>query len=49
MLKANVKHPNAIIIGERKELDSKERSGGSKFANAFSNFWFCVQNAAPVA
>ena len=43
LLQANIAHPDAIIIGERKDLDSKERSGGSKFANAFSNFWFCVQ------
>ncbi len=43
LLKANIEHPGALIIGERKDLDQKERSGGSKFANAFSNFWFCVQ------
>jgi hypothetical protein len=43
MLKANIENPGALIVGERKELASKERSGGSKFANAFSNFWFFVQ------
>jgi len=43
MLKANQKHPGCLIVGQRKGLDSMERSGGSKFANAFSNFWFTVQ------
>ena len=43
MLEANIKHPGALLIGERKDLETQERSGGSKFANAFSNFWFCVQ------
>lgn len=43
MLRANVSNAGAIIVGERKDLDSMERSGGSRFANAFSNFWFCVQ------
>ena len=43
MLKANIENPGALIVGERKELASKERSRGSKFANAFSNFWFFVQ------
>ena len=41
-LEANLHHPEAIILGQRK-LDGVERSGGSKFANAFGNFWFCVQ------
>ena len=41
-LDANQRHPEAIILGQRK-LDGVERSGGSKFANAFGNFWFCVQ------
>ncbi|MBQ0073740.1 MAG: glycosyltransferase [Prevotella sp.] len=45
LLKANIENPGALLIGERKDLDSKERSGGSKFANAFSNFWFAVQTA----
>ena len=42
LLDANIKHPGAIIIGQRK-LKGVDRSAGSKFANAFSNFWFCVQ------
>lgn len=42
-LKANQQHPGALIIGKRKGLENMERSAGSKFANAFSNFWFCVQ------
>lgn len=42
MLSANQKYPGAIIIGKR-DLTNAERSGGSKFANAFSNFWFNVQ------
>lgn len=43
MLKANQENPGCLIVGQRKGLDSVERSGGSKFANAFSNFWFAVQ------
>ena len=43
MLKANILHPGALIIGQRKGLESIPRSFGSRFANAFSNFWFCVQ------
>lgn len=43
LLEANIANPGALLIGERKGLDGVERSGGSKFANAFSNFWFCVQ------
>ena len=43
LLQANQKHPGALIVGQRMELDKVERSGGSKFANAFSNFWFAVQ------
>lgn len=43
LLRANIEHPHSIIIGERQDLDNQERSGGSKFANAFSNFWFCIQ------
>ena len=42
LLEANLKHPGCIIVGERK-MDGMERSKGSKFANSFSNFWFCVQ------
>lgn len=43
MLEANRKNPGCLIVGERKGLETMERSGGSKFANAFSNFWFTVQ------
>lgn len=41
-LTANQKHPGALIIGSR-QLEGVECSEGSKFANKFSNFWFCVQ------
>lgn len=43
LLAANIREPGALIVGERKGLDKVERSRGSKFANAFSNFWFFVQ------
>ena len=43
MLSANRKHPGALIVGERKGLENADRSGGSRFANKFSNFWFAVQ------
>ncbi len=43
MLQANIKHPGALVVGQRKGLDKAQRSAGSKFANAFSNFWFAVQ------
>lgn len=43
MLKSNMEHPGCLIVGQRKGLENMERSGGSKFANAFSNFWFTVQ------
>lgn len=43
LLDANMRHPGAIIVGERKDLDTVERSKGSRFANSFSNFWFFVQ------
>ena len=42
LLETNLRHPGALLLGQRK-LDGVERSGGSKFANAFGNFWFCVQ------
>ena len=41
-LKANQKHPHALIVGSR-QLDGVCRSKGSSFANKFSNFWFYVQ------
>lgn len=43
MLKANIEHPGALIVGERDGLGNADRSNGSKFANSFSNFWFTVQ------
>lgn len=42
-LKANIEHPEAIIVGQRKGMESIERTSGSRFANSFSNFWFWVQ------
>ena len=49
MLEANIQHPGALIIGQRKGMESTERSRGSQFANAFSNFWFCVQTGRRLA
>lgn len=49
MLEANIEHPGAIIVGQRKGIDNIERSSGSKFANAFSNFWFCIQTGHRLA
>lgn len=43
LLESNIQHPGDLLVGQRKDLDKVERSSGSKFANAFSNFWFCVQ------
>ena len=43
LLRAGQQHPGALIVGQRQGLDKAERSKGSKFANAFSNFWFAVQ------
>ena len=43
LLDANILHPGALLIGLRKGLVNVERTFGSKFANEFSNFWFCVQ------
>ncbi len=43
MLQANQENPGALIVGQRQGLEAMERSAGSKFANAFSNFWFAVQ------
>ena len=41
-LHAMEEHPEAFIIGSR-NLKQKNMSGGSSFANHFSNFWFAVQ------
>lgn len=37
------KNPGALVVGIREELAHKNKSGGSTFANRFSNFWFTVQ------
>jgi len=42
-LRANRRHPDAIIVGERKFAEDCDRSFGSRFANGFSNFWFAVE------
>lgn len=42
LVKAEENNPGAIIIGSR-QLEGKEISKGSLFANRFSNFWFFVQ------
>lgn len=42
LLDANKKNPGALIVGER-QMNGADRSRGSRFANSFSNFWFCVQ------
>lgn len=47
MLRANERHPGALIIGRRR-MDEVERSSGSRFANKFSNFWFWVQTGLRV-
>lgn len=47
-LRANQENPGALIIGSRK-LQGVQRSKGSDFANAFSNFWFWVQTGRRLA
>ena len=47
-LEAGRRHPGALIVGKRMGLETAERSGGSRFANAFSNFWFFVQTLLPL-
>ncbi|MCF0195781.1 MAG: glycosyltransferase [Bacteroidaceae bacterium] len=42
LVEAHRQHPGCLIVGQRR-LEGVQRSKGSKFANAFSNFWFCVQ------
>ena len=37
------KNPGAMIVGIREELTAENKSGGSTFANRFSNFWFMLQ------
>lgn len=43
LLQANLDHPGALVVGARRNLKDMQRSGGSRFANSFSNFWFAVQ------
>ncbi len=43
LLKANMEHPGAIVVGKRKNLENASRSKSSSFANNFANFWFMVQ------
>lgn len=47
-LRANMKHPGALILGERR-LDGVVRSRSSRFANRFSNFWFWTQTGYHLA
>ncbi len=47
-LEANRRHPGALIVGKRMGLENAERSKSSRFANAFSNFWFFVQTLIPL-
>lgn len=47
-LEASRKHPGALIVGNRLGLKDAERSKGSRFANAFSNFWFFLQTFIPL-
>lgn len=36
-------NPGALIVGIREDLAAENKSGGSTFANRFSNFWFTLQ------
>ena len=42
LLDANIRQPDALIVGSRRFGDA-QRTAGSRFANSFSNFWFAVQ------
>lgn len=42
LFSAHQEHPDALLVGSRR-LEGVDRSGGSSFANRFSNFWFWVQ------
>lgn len=41
-LAANRQWPDALIVGSRSERGASD-ARGSRFANRFSNFWFCIQ------
>lgn len=43
MVKASQANPGCIVVGCRTIDPKAERSRGSRFANAFANFWFTVQ------
>lgn len=43
LIAAHHRHPHAVIIGRRTGIDESQRTAGSRFANAFANFWFAVQ------
>ena len=47
-LEANRRNPGALIVGRRQGLKDAVRSKGSRFANAFSNFWFFLQTFIPL-
>ncbi len=47
-LEANRRNPGALIVGCREGLKAADRSKGSRFANAFSNFWFFLQTFIPL-
>lgn len=42
LLEAHLRHPQAIILGNR-QMEGADRTQGSRFANRFSNFWFRLQ------
>jgi len=47
-LEASRRNPGALIVGCRNGLKNAVRSRGSRFANAFSNFWFFLQTLIPL-
>ena len=47
-LEASRRHPGGLIVGRRMGLENAARSNGSRFANAFSNFWFFIQTLVPL-
>lgn len=47
-LEASRRNPGALIVGCRSGLKDAVRSKGSRFANAFSNFWFFLQTFIPL-
>lgn len=52
ILAAIARHPFSIIVGnrfDRSRFDSSNMRGQSRFANRFSNFWFCVYTGRKLA